>query len=68
MASVTLEYVGLIRPDAVMREMERVGQMIRDGFTSGELTEGGAGWWKCDGVDAEADAEDNDDGAFDEAD
>ena len=66
MAGLKFEYVGLIRPDAIADEMERVAKMIREGFTSGQLVEGGEGWWECDGVDEDADAEDDDEGVFDE--
>lgn len=32
--------------DAIAGEVERIAEMMRDGFTSGELVDGrGRGWW-----------------------
>lgn len=35
--------------DAIGSELERIGGMIAEGFTSGELVDGkGRGWWHID--------------------
>ena len=39
-----------VLPETMADEAGRIGDMIRDGFTSGQLSEGWRGWWTFTGA------------------
>lgn len=61
MAGVNMTFVGLAHPQDVANAMTRVAMLILEGQTHGVIQEAGGGHWECDGVDLNADAEDEDD-------
>ena len=58
MAKLTIDFGNAgVLPDTMADEAERIGGMIRDGFTSGELGGGWRGWWTFDGAMDDSDLE-----------
>lgn len=63
MAEVRFTFVGLVTPEVAGLTISKVAvNRIMAGETSGIEEDGTA--WECDGIDPNADAEDNDDGPF----